>query len=480
MSEHRTPAESDSGAERLIADRRCRETWISVSDFHLSEGEIVRVRPRHPLALRISRFLSGREDSGSEAPFHQLRNQLEDFPHDAAWAAFLASMRAAVAESETIVLNMMGDIFDPLVVTWFGRFEDPPYETVGVRKMRRIMAGHRRFFDALAEFLKDPRCRINFFAGNHDQFLVWPRVQREIVRRLAGKDAVLAAKIGFVDHKSGFELCHRGVLYYHGNNAETQNIIRADSAIQTEHFGQNLKRPLLNKPDGSYMVERVVNRIKLRNHLVGRVNRGSDMWMYIFLYHRWWGIFAGLSVVWDFVWRHIAFWDVRRKTSLSATWKIVIDTLRDQPVDKMAERMLVERPGIKAVVFGHSHEWRRVSTSHGTYINTGTWSLAYDLFVGGKEVTWSRQILKLTAYWMLTLAAAVLLWRYAPYGTVAAGILLAVYTAIFTFFPLTTERPRIEPTSRLTFGLVRHYSDDSLTADTMEYLPDRNSIRECV
>ncbi|MEK9152766.1 MAG: hypothetical protein AAB692_05360 [Patescibacteria group bacterium] len=481
--------EDESGP--VVQAPACDQVDIAVSDLHLSEGVQVRMHKRLTVLERLTRWFLSLFGSVPLPPFIRLENPLEDFPHDGAFAEFLKKAVARYPANEC-VLHLMGDAFDPLVVTWFGRFEDPPYETVGVRKMRKIIRGHPVFFDALAYFLRRPNVRLLIYVGNHDQFLVWPKVQSEIVRRLAGGDAGMAAKIVFIDQHRGFEHAERGVLYYHGMNADHHNRIDPESAILTHDFvGRKLKRPVLNKPDGSYMAERVVNRIKSRNHLTGRVTRGRDMWMYAFLYQRWWGIFAGILVVWDFVYRRIALWREPRKPTLSKTLKIVLYTIAEDSVDRMAERLLKERPEIKVVVLGHSHEWRRVSSNEGTYLNIGTWSLMYALIMGDREVPWNRALVKFFAQVAIALTLVVLAWAFAPHagwhvgplalsGGWTASLLFMLFALVFTIFPMSWDHPEVRQSSRLTFALVRHYADGGRQADVMEYLPDQKEIRECV
>ncbi|MBI4458302.1 metallophosphoesterase [Candidatus Uhrbacteria bacterium] len=482
-------SEDESSATAQVAV--CEQANIVVSDLHLSEGVQLRVCARLAPHKRFSRWFRSLFGPVEPPPLITLDNPLEDFPHDRAFDEFL-DRAVARHPAQEHVLHVNGDAFDPLVVTWFGRFEDPPYETAGVRKMRKIIGGHPGFFDALAKFARRPDVRLLFYVGNHDQFLVWPRVQREIVRRLTGGDPELAAKISFVGIPQRFKHVERGVLYYHGMNADPHNRVDPESAILTEDFmGRQLKRPVLNKPDGSYMIERVVNRLKVLNHLTGRVSRGRDMWMYAFLFRRWWGVYAGLAVAWDFIYRRIALWGAPRKPTMAETLKVVLYTIAEDSVDRLAERLLKERTDVKVVVMGHSHVWRRQSSSEGTYLNTGTWSLTYALFMGDKEVRWNRAVLKFCAQIAASLAVTILAGVLAPKGGwhlgpvtftawEAVASLFFLFALVFTIFPMSSDHPEVRQSSRLTFGLIRHYADQGCQADVMEYLPESKDIRECV
>jgi hypothetical protein len=207
---------------------------------------------------------------------------------------------------------------------------------------------------------------------------------------------------------------------------------------------------------------------------------------------------------------------VRRKTNLRNHLRMFFENLVEQPVDGYGQKLLKEHEGrVKAVILGHSHEWRRVTDSSGTYINTGTWTLLFDLRWPKFDQKWKHfrrlELIWLTtkhllrtgelrfgAYvsrvlgWialMLVLCTFLLIsfpkegWRLWSYRLadlkVPIGVLL-IFILVSGLIRFLSAKPTVVATQRLTFGLVRHYSDGGMNVELMEYKPEENVFRECV
>lgn len=502
--------ENDSGGRVGDPSLECDETIVVVSDQHLGEGKTFRFRKRYSLIKRFWRWLAGLFVTVEVPPLVEVVNPLEDFPFDDLFAAFIDKAVEKYGGSDVLRIMLMGDCFDPLAVTFRGKFVDPPYEFAAVYKMKKIMGGHPVYFDKLAEALRLPNVRFDIFVGNHDVFLVWPDVQEIILRRLAGKDPDLRAKVRFIDHIMDFELTHRGVLYYHGMNAEAQNTVKADNVFRESVLGVKLKRKTLVVPPGSVMAVKVVNNLKMRNHLVGRSDRPSLVWKNAAL-HRWgWAVYAGARLFW-----FMLTWTMRDiKNRLPDTMKMIFATIADDSVDKLAEKLLKAREGIRAVVLGHSHERRRVTNEDGTYVNTGNWALTYRLtdpafvyrwkrlrwlefqaralqhFLSTGELPFARQLTKLIGFVALIAALGSFLimsipkaWRLGSYHITdfktPIGILF-VFILLSGLIRLLAAKPKIEQIMTPTFGLVRHFRNGDLKVELMEFDGNENAIRECV
>jgi UDP-2,3-diacylglucosamine pyrophosphatase LpxH len=496
------------------------EVNVVVSDMHISEG-LERNEKYRPSRLRRSwNWLVGLFSSVERHPVVNPKNPLEDFPDDGKFVSFLDKVLETYGCDPIIRLRLNGDTFDPLAVTWDGRFADPPYEHVAAGKIGRIIAGHPRFFDALASFIRQPNCHVDFFVGNHDLFMVWERVQRKILRRLVGEDAELAKKVRFVDQHMAFRDVHREVLYIHGHDAEANNTIDPQSVVLTHRFGRKIQHPILNVPYGSFMTVGLVNKIKLHNPLVGRLTNYKALWRNAAI-HKWgWAFYALLATVGNYLSNaFFDIWDVRRKTRLRLHLQIILQTMEDQPVDTYAKKLLKEYAGkVKAVILGHSHEHRRVTGPEGTYINTGTWVLLFDLRwrkFEEHEFRWKRcrQLetvwlttkhlfktgeLRFATYitrvlgWIAFVSALVVfllfsfpkegwsLWSYQIADFKVPAFILLVFLLVSGLARFLSSNPEVVVTQRLTFGLVRHYSDGGLNVELMEYLPEDQTFRECV
>lgn len=502
------------------SEPRCNEVNVVLSDTHLSEGYLIEVE--EDPGLFVSAWRRARRAFGKEVePLGKAEkvNVIEDFPHDEIFAAFLDRILEKYSDVDVLRLRLLGDMFDPLSVRWEGRFADPPYEDVAREKMGYIIRGHSVFFDALANFIRQPNAYLDFFVGNHDQHLAWPAVQKEIVRRLTG-DGVdgpsLASKIRFIDHKSRFRKVDKRVLYDHGMSYEASTAINPETCIMTKRFGVELEKPVLNMPLSSMMTVRVVNRVKLKNKLVGRMHKAADLWRNAAI-HRWgWGLYCGLLIVGYFLYNQFfGFWNYRRKSSLKMTLKIILGTISEESVDKHAGKLLKERDDIDVVVMAHTHEWRKVSSEHGTYLNTGTWALMFDLHHPDFQFKWKR-FRRLEKAWktfvhflktgehrfavrltrfifsalIMLIMAAFLLWSFAV-GDVQIGSWhladlkwpVGVLFCVYFFLGLVrvfSVKPLVRRSLKLTFGLIRHFDNGDMNAEIMEYLPSRDDIRECV
>jgi len=508
-----TPPE---GIEPVVLE----EVNIVVSDMHISEGLEKNEKYRPSRLRRFWNWWVGLFSSVERHPVINPKNPLEDFPDDGKFVSFIDRVLETYGRASVVRLRLNGDTFDPLAVTWNGKFADPPYEHAAAGKMGRIIAGHPRFFDALARFIRQPNCFVDLFVGNHDLFMVWERVQRKILRRLAGEDADLAKKIRFVDQRMDFRDVHREVLYIHGHDAEANNTIDPKSVVLTHRFGRTIKNPILNAPYGSFMTVGLVNKIKQHNPLVGRLTNYKALWRNAAL-HKWgWALYAALATIGNYLSNaFFDIWDVRRKTQLRLHLRVILQTMEDQPVDIYAKRLLKEYAGkIKAVILGHSHEHRRITGPEGTYINTGTWALLFDLRwrkFEEHEFRWKR-FRQLETVWLTTkhlfktgelrfatyvtrvlgwiafvLALVVFLlvsfpkeglsiWSYQISDFKVPAFILLVFVLVSGLVRFLSSKPEVVVTQRLTFGLVRHYSDGGLNVELMEYLPEEQTFRECV
>lgn len=514
MDETRTVLPNGDGPSPDVP--QLEEVSVVVSDMHLSAGKVLQVRVKRRASSRLCRWVKGFFAPVESSAVIEVPNPLEDFVYDDVFDAFVAKIVATYGRAETLRIRLMGDCFDPLAVTWNGRLVDPPFEAAAAYKMRRIIRGHATFFNALDRFLRLPNAKLDVFVGNHDQFLCWPEVQKQILRRLAAGDAALAAKIRFVDQSMDFEDFDRGVLYDHGMNSEAHNTIEPRNAILTDHFGQPLKRPVLNKPLGSHMTVSLANRLKLKNPLIGRMPTEWDIWLHA-AKHQWaWGVFAGFALLWMLIYNQLfAFWDIRRKTGFLTVLRVVLATTKHNPVDTYAQKLFRRREGVRVVVLGHSHIPRRVTGPDGTYINTGTWSMKLRFlhptftyswkrfrwfevvwrtighFLKTGELAFTRQLTKLVGFVAAVTAGLVFLLTSFPRNgfhvlsydlldlKLPVGILL-VFLIVAGLFRIFAVKPDLADDTQFTFGLIRHDKDGGLQADLMRYVPQEDAIRDYV
>lgn len=495
---------------------RVEVVYAAVSDMHLSAGRTLPVRVKHTFRYGIARLV--RRVLGSHEPpdVIDVPNPLEDFLYDNVFDGFITKLIVGYGNAEEMHLCLMGDVFDPLAVTWKGSLRDPPYETVAVRKMRMIIRGHKAFFDAIVRFMREPNARLDVFVGNHDHFLVFSRVQREIVRRIARGNADVASRIRFVDQHVNYEYQVNDVLFYHGQNAEPHNVMDPKTAILTDHFGIRLKRPILNKPLGSHMATELSARLKLKNPLMGRMPFEGAIW-HDAIRHKWgWSVYAGFMVVWFFYLQFVAMLDFRRKVGLLTVLRVIASTMHEHPVDEFGAKLLKNREDVRVLVMGHSHVPRRITGPDGTYINTGSWAQRLKLVWPTFTYTWKRwrwleghwrrfqyfletgkvpfaqKLIKIIGY--VVSMGVLVTYLFTSFTSnsdigdwsvtfgqlkIVAAIMLA-FAVVRGVLRFVAVKPEVVEDTQFTFALVRKARDGAFTADLMEYLPADNVVREYV
>jgi UDP-2,3-diacylglucosamine pyrophosphatase LpxH len=487
----------------------CEEVNVIISDLHIGEGQKVRVeyggrRGVSRACQAVLRTLRLRKEKEQE-----IDNPLEGFHFDNEFSDLLDLFAERFSSVEVLRLRLLGDILDPLCVTLNGRYDVAKHEHEGAEKMRAIIAGHPMFFDTLKRFLERSNCLLDMFVGNHDLFLVWDSVREMILERITGGDADLAAKVRFIGGEDSFCLVERDVLYGHGMEVEPHNYIDPKNVIVREVVGMKLQKPILNTPLGSYLFVYLAIPLKLHNHLLGNLREDSDVWAHALRCNWPWGGFAFVMQVWLLAYvSFFAFWDFRRKASFRQILDIVVATATVHRFDKYIERLFRENEGVRVVVQGHTHKFKRESGKRGTHINPGTWTTAYRMYEPEFERKWVR-LERLEPYWrtlchffhtgkvkfaarmtrfigvlsVIGILATFVIGGFWPVDTLQIKFLTGIVTAFIvlaSLFRLLSAEPVIVDDTRMTFGLIRHYTDGSMDADLMEYLPDKKDFRECV
>lgn len=158
-------------------------------------------------------------------------NISDDFISDRALSRVID---AAAKRKDKVELILNGDTFDFIKVpssAETGRIT----EDISLSKIKLIHTAHKRVFESLKAFNKKPNKKVYFLLGNHDQDLVFPRVQQYLKKQL-----------GPVEFP-GTHYNKGGVHIEHGHLHDVVN--RADQPF-TWHRGERV----LSVPYGSAMV----------------------------------------------------------------------------------------------------------------------------------------------------------------------------------------------------------------------------------
>ncbi len=305
---------------------------IVVSDLHLARGRIL--------------------PDGST-------NVLEDFVADRPFEEFLDYYSSGSYFDADVELVLNGDILNTIQVDYRGYFSPILTESVSLEKLRSIVRGHPRFFQALRRFAKQPNHRITYVVGNHDVEMVWEKTQEAFVEA-----------VGVPVQFKNFSYAVDGVHYEHGQQHEAVNRLNPKRMFITK----GLKEPILNLPWGSHFVINFIIPIKQERAVVDKV--------------RPWKAFVRWSLMTDFFWSvktlsraALYFFATRfskslyRTTNLVTTMKILKEITVYPSLRKAAQRILEANPDLHTVIMGHTHMPVHVQFPDGReYLNTGTWN----------------------------------------------------------------------------------------------------------
>lgn len=475
-----------------------KETHV-VSDQHLGPGPtdgtpIADFWQRH--AIAAAGFVGDPADcpNGKLEDFYAEQEQIFDAWVRSTWRTYWSKAR-----DRELCLN--GDIFDVLPVSCNNSYPNQPVEAVYVKQIRRIAKAHPIYFGALRWFLSHECTTLVIHAGNHDLCICWPGVKKEIILAIAGYDRQLAeelrSKIRFVDDTTNYRDVDRGVMYVHAHEAEPHNYVAPKDLWITERYGQPLKRKVMNEDFGAVMTRKVVNPLKRRNFLVGRLYKDRLLWKNAFFRNWPWSIFAGLALVWYFIWSQLFNrLHFKRKSSIWTTIRIAISTIRNKPVRRFAGKILAENEDIKVIVCGHDHERAQEVMGHGLYLNTGTWALTFDL---REPDVFSWQWLKTGLAWKTIKSASYValavatsyfvfktvprdgwkVWDYTFRDVIPYLKGLGVFIFIAATIRFLAVKPQTVKAMRYTSVRIRHEDDGQITAaQLLEFFPEEMAHRQ--
>ncbi|MCP4911569.1 MAG: hypothetical protein GY909_00510 [Oligoflexia bacterium] len=304
---------------------------ISVSDFHIGKGK----------------FLKNGQ-----------LNILEDFFEDDRFAEFLEFYSSGKNYLAKVHLVLNGDILNLIQIDTDGVFTHIVDEDLTVEALRKIVKGHKLFFDSLKEFISTPNKKITYIIGNHDAAMAFPGAQ-EYLKEVVGENL-----------EFGFEANIHGVHIEHGHRFEVINTVAPDKYFMD---GPNGKR-ILNFPWGSLFCISVLPKLKKDRPHIDKVR---PLGSYIK-----WTFFHDLPFFLKMTWIVIKYlWERNRDiyTKQNRNFRTTLKLLKQITIypryEKKAKAILKKNPAIHTVVMGHTHvqEWRRFPEGK-FYFNTGTWN----------------------------------------------------------------------------------------------------------
>src|SRR5262245_22052771 len=147
---------------------------------------------------------------------------LKETPRLANFIRWVAGQRPG----ERVALILNGDVIDTLAENIAGYIAiDDAVSTV-----QRIMndGSFGQVWDALAHFVKQDGRRLVIVIGNHDIEMALPIVQRQVLARIAGQDALARSRVEFSTMGAGYTCAVGNSRIYciHGNEVDVWNYVR--------------------------------------------------------------------------------------------------------------------------------------------------------------------------------------------------------------------------------------------------------------
>lgn len=296
-----------------------------------------------------------------------LANPYEDFRQDDRLAEMIRHYAEGPHAAIPVEIVINGDFMDLLKVPIGGRFLAEVSEEAAVEKVRRVLRGHPRVFDALAAFLRVPDHRITYIPGNHDVEIAFPAAQHLIRARLDALDG--PERLVFHVEQDTLRL-PRGVVVTHGHNFEAMNRIDPGRSIVPGPDG----RPIANLPFGSRFLIHALLPYKAEQPLLDQVHPLSTLLL--------WGLVFDLRFTLKLLWRMATFLfatRLSRSAMQEVGWFKTLQILVEEVslftnMERRAVKVLRESDDISALVVGHNHAARIARFPRNkVYVNTGTW-----------------------------------------------------------------------------------------------------------
>ncbi|MGC8867912.1 MAG: hypothetical protein ACP5PA_06885, partial [Elusimicrobiales bacterium] len=230
-------------------------------------------------------------------------------------------------------------------------------ESDSMLMLQRVFNGHAIFFETLRHFMSQPEHHISIVTGNHDQGLLWHKIEGLLKKRVS-------ERIMFYSRSKSFD----SIYIEHGNNYDMLNGFDIKDYSEKNIEG----RYVLNTPWGSYFV---MTFIYPRKKKIPYLDKIKPLRKYIR-----WGLFFDTVNTLKIVSQMVLFYfrnrfhkNPQRRKKFSITIEHIMESLRLNSLTDVAISIL-KHTNYRVVIFGHSHQAMHIELEGKEYINTGTWT----------------------------------------------------------------------------------------------------------
>lgn len=290
-------------------------------------------------------------------------------------------------EGAPVELILNGDILDFLTINYKEYYSNIVTEKMSIYKLKKIIKGHNKVFDALRYFISLPNKTIVYNVGNHDADLFFPGVRKLFAREVGGQN--YQDKISFVFSEEYYKI-EGNIEIHHGHQFEAMHSFNYKQPIVKDHKG----RDVLNLPWGSLYVMNVINKFKREDHrdYLDKVSPIFLMLVYALVTDFRFILKFMFYTCWYWLKTRWVYFYFRKKkiNAFFRFFKIMNEEffLLDDG-ESAGKSVLKSRPETYAVIMGHTHKPKQVFYPNGQiYVNTGTWlkTIHFDLNYFGKSV----------------------------------------------------------------------------------------------
>ncbi len=298
-------------------------------------------------------------------------NTLEEFYFDEKFSEFLEYQGSTKFKDIEVELILNGDIFNFLQIDYKGHFVPVITEAMNLDMLDRIAKGHPKIFKALKSFASLKGKSITYITGNHDQGILWPKVQDKL-------NELLKTQVKYCQLVYYFD----GVHIEHGHMHETANRMNPKKFF----LRKNLPEPILNLPFGSHFFIDFILKIKQTYPHIDKARPFKKMirWM---LFNEAIFLFKSLFQMFKYFFLSAFSSKTYRNTwSIKTLIKIILENAIFPDLSDNA-RSLLKDERVHTVIFGHSHVYQYRQWGQGKeYFNTGTWTdiVSLDISLWGK------------------------------------------------------------------------------------------------
>lgn len=296
-------------------------------------------------------------------------NLLEDFYEDEKFFEFCEYYSKGDYDKENVHLVLNGDILNLIQIEVDGVFTSLIDDTVTVKAIDQIVAGHPKFFEGLRRFLKTPNKEITYIIGNHDAGMAFKKAQ-EALRKYVGEELKFAFSIN---------LC--GVHIEHGHRFEAINTVPDEKYFMEGPNG----RIILNLPWGSLFCIHLLPILRKDRPNIDKVRPLSSYIKWCF-FHDTPFFFRMARIVLKYLIQSNFDEYIKENRNIKSTLSILKQVTIYPLYGKKAKAILRRHPEIHTVIMGHTHvvEWERFPENK-YYFNTGTWNYIPQVDLGQIE-----------------------------------------------------------------------------------------------